>query len=53
MAVIGPMAGLGSVQASVCDPEGTRPDGTPPYRFFLFFFCYASVLENRQHRGLL
>ena len=51
MAVIRPMAGLGSVQASVCDAEGTGPDGTPPYPFFLFFFCYASVLVNRQHRA--
>ena len=50
MAVIRPMAGVGSVQASVCDAEGTGRDGTPPY---LFFFCYASVLVNRQHRGLL
>ena len=52
MAVIGPMAGVGSVQGSVCDTEGTGPDGTPSYLFFLFF-CYASVLVNRQHRGLL
>ena len=52
MAVIGPMAGVGSVQGSVCDAEGTGPDGTPSYFFFLFF-CYASVLVNRQHRGLL
>ena len=53
MAVIGPMAGVGSVQASVCDAEGTGPGGTTPYLFFLFFFSYASVLVNRQHRGLL
>ena len=50
--VIGPMAGVGSVQGSVCDAEGMGPDDTPSYRFFLFF-CYASVLVNRQHRGLL
>ena len=28
MAVIGPMAWVGSVQASVCDAEGTGPNGT-------------------------
>ena len=49
---IGPMAGLGSVQGSVCDAEGPGPDGTPSYLFFLFF-CYASVVGNRQHRRLL
>ena len=53
MAVIGPMAGVGSVQASVCDAKGTGPNGTPPYLFFVFFFWYASVLVNRQQRGLL
>ena len=52
MAVIGPMPGVGSVQGSVCDAEGTGPDGTPSYLFFLFF-CYASVLVNHQHSGLL
>ena len=46
MAVIGPMAGVGSAQASVCDAEGTGPDGSPPYLFFFFLFCYASVLVN-------
>ena len=53
MAVIGPMTRVGSVQDSVCDAEGTGPDGSPPYLFFFFLFCYASVLMNRQHMGLL
>ena len=53
MAVLGPVDWDGWCLSPGCGAEGTGPDGSPSCLFFLFYFLYASVVVNHQHRGLL